>query len=373
MWAMAESPTKLQRWLDLIAYLVGRRLPVAGDELLARIPAYATGWNSAERTQQESARRMFERDKDELRNLGIPIQTVHYSTAGAQSEAEGYRIDRRDFYLPYLKLVEQYSGTAPYSGPTKTAQVEVSRKDARVALDALVRVADVPGFPLAAEARSAFRKLAFDLDPQEFASSKPALFVDRPGKAELLSRLRVLSDALLARKRIAFRYHGMYRGESTSREVATYGLLFKSGQWYLIGHDALRDDLRVFRVGRMEDVVANNKAPKQHDYEIPASFSLRAYADRKAWELGDADDTSIVARVRFHFPLSLWAERNNFGTLEARGTDGTAVRRFNVQQSNPFVRWILGMHGEAEILEPVELREELEELKRRVREAHAHD
>ena len=47
------------------------------------------------------------------------------------------------------------------------------------------------------------------------------------------------------------------------------------------------------------------------------------------------------------------------------------MRSFNVQQSNPFVRWVLGMQGEAEILEPSELRDEVESLKRRVLEAHA--
>lgn len=75
-----SSPTKLQRWLDLIAYLVARRLLVAGDELLSQIPAYAAGWESADPRAQESARRKFERDKDELRAQGIPIRTVRYST-----------------------------------------------------------------------------------------------------------------------------------------------------------------------------------------------------------------------------------------------------------------------------------------------------
>ena len=99
------APTKLQRHLDLIAYLVGRRLPVTVDELMERIPAYADKWNAGDKTSQDSARRMFERDKDELRDLGIPLKTVPYSMDYGRTELEGYSIDRRDFYLPYLKLV----------------------------------------------------------------------------------------------------------------------------------------------------------------------------------------------------------------------------------------------------------------------------
>src|SRR4051812_28061776 len=98
--------TKLQRWLDLIAYLVGRRLPVEVDELMEKIPAYSESWRDGDAPAQASVRRMFERDKDELRRLGIPIQTVKYNVNYGIDEIEGSRIDRKDFSLPYLKVIE---------------------------------------------------------------------------------------------------------------------------------------------------------------------------------------------------------------------------------------------------------------------------
>jgi len=365
-----SSPTKLQRWLDLIAYLVARRLPVTGDELLTRIPAYAVGWQSADPKARESARRKFERDKDELRGQGIPIQTVRYSTVGGADEIEGYRIDRRDFYLPYLRLVERYSGVEQYPERARPADVEVTRADAPLALEALRRVSDLPAFPLALEARSAYRKLAFDLDPHAFGRAHHVLYLERPGTDELLARLRTLSDALLARKRVQFRYHGIYRGQETNREVAAYGLLFQGGNWYLVGHDALRAGLRVFRVGRIEDVQLNQRSPGTPDYEIPADFRLRDYAGRQPWELGSGDESPLAARVLFRFPLSLWAERNGYGHLEARRTDGSAVRSFELQQTEPFLRWLLATEGEAEILAPDELRAELRAVAAQVAEAH---
>jgi proteasome accessory factor B len=367
---MATTPTKLQRWLDIIAYLVGRRLPVSADELMRNVPAYTARWESGDRTVRESVRRSFERDKDELRRLGIPIRTLSYSTPDEPDVQEGYRIDRRDFYLPYLRLVNEVSGRQPYGERSRWAEVEVAEADAPLALEALRRVADIPAFPLAREARSAFRKLAFDLEAHAFSEAAPVLFVERPGAAELTDRLRVLSDALLARKRVSFRYHGIYRGEATDRTVAGYALLFQHGHWYFIGHDALRADLRVFRVGRMADVDANAKAPGTPDYEIPDDFSTDAYVGREAWELGDRDDQPVDARVLFHFPLSLWAERNAHGRLESRTGAGGAVRTFAVQQVNPFLRWVLSLEGEAEILEPPELRAALRELARAIADAH---
>ncbi|HEX6135737.1 MAG TPA: WYL domain-containing protein [Longimicrobiales bacterium] len=362
--------TKLQRWLDIIAYLIPRNLPVAADELLRNVPAYAERWASGGARQRDAVRRSFERDKDELRATGIPIRTVKYRSMDDPSVQEGYRLDRRDFYLPYLKLVSEASGIPDYPERTRPATVEITRDDAPLALDALRSIADVPGFPFLREARSAFRKLAFDLDPMAFSARTPVLFVDRPGAAELADRLRTLSDALLARKRVTFRYHGIYRGEATERDVATFGLLYQQGHWYLIGHDAVRDDIRLFRVGRMDDVVVNKSSPNSSDYTIPDNFQLDAYVGRKAWELGETEEGPVIARVRFRFPLSLWAERNGHGRLEVREPDGATIRAFDVHQVSPFVRWLLGLQGEAELLGPGALIDELRALARAVAQAH---
>jgi len=360
--------SKLQRWLDLIAYLAGRRLPVSGDELLSHVAGYAEGWSSDNPREQETARRMFERDKDELRRAGIPIQSVKYNINFGIDQVDGYQLLARDFYLPYLKLLSQ--GIPQRRGANRPAEVAISEEEGKLALDALRRVVHVPGFPLAAEARSAFRKLAFDLDPQAFAPTSQVLFVDRPGAAEIAATLRLLTDALLARKRVRFEYHGMYRGHVTQRDVAIYGLLFQHGHWYAIAHDAMRDGVRVFRAGRIRDPVLNTTKPTQPDYEIPTDFSLDAYADRSAWELGEPEERPLAARVRFAFPLSLWAERNGHGELLQVLPDGAQVRTFELHQVNPFLRWILSLQGDAEILDPPQLAAELRELARSVARAH---
>ncbi|HEX7091804.1 MAG TPA: WYL domain-containing protein [Longimicrobiales bacterium] len=369
---MTPRISKTQRWLDLIAFLVGRRLPVTVDQIMEGVPAYAEKWKTGDETARDSARRMFERDKDELRKHGIPLQTLTYTVN--MQKLEGYRIQRRDFYLPYLRLLGRGEGQASAGAraggePAGMDRLDLSEEEARLALDALRRVANLPSFPLAPEARSAFRKLAFDLDPDAFADT-PVLFVERPGARELTERVRLLSDALLSRKRVRFRYRGIYRDEETQRDVAPYGLLFQHSHWYLVGHDALRDAVRVFRVGRMEDVEVNQQSPNTPDYEIPESFRLEDYAGRNAWELGAEGEQPVWADVLFRFPASLLAERNRHGELVESRPDGSAVRRFRVVQVNPFVRWLLGMEGEAEVLAPAELAAELRRMAAEIAAAH---
>ena len=60
---------KLRRWIDLLDSLLRRHYPVPFEEIIREVPAYQSGTKAARR-------RMFERDKDELRAAGIPIQTV---------------------------------------------------------------------------------------------------------------------------------------------------------------------------------------------------------------------------------------------------------------------------------------------------------
>ncbi|MEP7227769.1 MAG: hypothetical protein ABI785_10445, partial [Gemmatimonadales bacterium] len=83
--------SKIQRWIDLLAALLRRKFPVSLDELAREVPGYDTGQNKA------ALRRTFERDKEELRGFGIPIETV---TEG-DGEAVGYRLQAQHFYLPY--------------------------------------------------------------------------------------------------------------------------------------------------------------------------------------------------------------------------------------------------------------------------------
>ncbi|HKK08727.1 MAG TPA: WYL domain-containing protein [Gemmatimonadota bacterium] len=369
---MSARISKVQRWLDLISFLVGHRFPVDVDEVMRHVPAYAERWASGSEKDRASVRRMFERDKDELRDLGVPLESVHYSIDYGMERAEGYRLARRDFYLPYLRLLrregEQAAGEAPVPDEETASPSEAARQrgsgvrgvptfdlgddEAVLALEALDRILERDAFPLRDDARAARRKLAFDLDADAL-SGAPVLWVDPPGAEERRGLLDDLSDALMRRKRVRFGYRGIHRDERTERDVEPWGLLFQHSHWYLVGRDRNRDARRTFRVARMEGVEVSARSPHTPDYELPADFELAELRGLDAWELGD--DEPLEARVLFEFPRSLWADRNGVGSLVRGDAGGAQLRAFRVVQPDPFLRWILSLASEARIVDPPEL------------------
>ena len=367
--------SKTQRWLDLITFLVKRRFPVGVDDIMAAVPAYTPKWESGSEKDRQTVRRMFERDKDELRELGIPIETVPYTIDYAPEPVDGYRLSGRDFYLPYLRVVEgekegrEESRPRQRSSSPRPGEVELTADEAGMAIDALSRVAELPSSPFADASRSALRTLAFDLDIEAFAPA-PVLYVPPPGAEDVSERLRALTDAVRARKTASFTYHGIYRGQTTERTVRPYGLLFHAGHWYLVARCELRDGIRIFRLGRIEALDVNSRAMKTPDYAIPDSFDLADYTGRRPWELGEESEP-VLARVRFSFPSSLWADRNGYGRLVEQRDDGAAVRELEVHQVDPFLRWVLSQAGEAAIEGPAELRVAYDDLVRRTAAVYA--
>jgi proteasome accessory factor B len=361
------TPTKAQRWLDLIAYLAGRRSVAPVDEIMEKVPAYAAKWDTGDVGDREAVRRMFERDKDELRERGIPIQTEHMVLSSTGEVVEGYRLLKGQFFLPVLRIVHEAARPRGRAVDKHTVpEFALEEDEARAAVDALRRVASWPAFPFREGARSALRKLAFDLDLERF-EPPPVLYADRADSQDVAARVVELFGALRRRKRVEFRYHGIHRGAATDRKVCPYGLFLQRGHWYLVGWDETRNARRVFRVARMETPRTNRVRPHTPDYEIPGDFRLDSYLGRQAWELGGEDEPPLEARVEFPFPLSLWANRNGLGELAERGRDGSEVRTFRVHQVSPFLRWLLAFRGEARLLEPPALVEELRKLASEVR------
>ena len=367
--------SKTQRWLDLIAFLAVRRMPVAVEEIMEHVPSYAGDWRGGDETARASVRRKFERDKDELRELGIPIETVEYRINYGLEQTQGYRLRGRDFYLPYLRLV---SGDEERGGPQAGASAsgpdfELRPDEARAAVDALRRVGDLPSFPFRDEARSALRKLTFDLGPEvvrEGAAGPPVRYLPPPGADDVRDRLKALSDALLRRKEVRFGYYGIHRDERSERRVHPYGLLFQDSHWYLVAWDLDREAMRVFRVARMDAPDVNPRKARTPDYEVPDDFDLDDYAGRPPWSLPGQDDEPLVVDVRFAFPRSLWAERNRHGELVEELEGGAHLRRFRVQDRGPFLRWILALGDEAAVVAPGALADELAAMGRRIADLH---
>lgn len=366
------SQSKTARWLDLLAYLLQHRFPVTREQIFADVAAYLDGADSSEHTAFESTRRKFERDKDELRELGIEIQTVDIPGAEGDEPAKGYRLAPRDLYLPYFELTEAGDRGTGGSGDRKDhnlsyplRRIPVSRDDLRRLDEATARVAAHQGSPLAAAAASARRKLGFDLP---LSLGRVETVLGRPlgpdGEAALAVLQRAVSDNVAVR----CKYFSIGRDAHEDRVIEPYGLFFSWSRWYCVGRARDRDALRVFRVDRMREAAL--VSGRDARFTVPDGFSVRSYLGRAPWELSDTPATSV--RVRFAFPESRWVLARGTGTaITPMLEDGGALIEFAVRDRNPFLRWLLTFGRKAEVVTPEDVTRELGALRRKVAALYA--
>jgi predicted DNA-binding transcriptional regulator YafY len=354
------SSAKTARWLDLIAYLLSHRFPVSREDIYAKV----SGYKDHDSDPDETTRRKFERDKDELRALGIEIETVPIPDAAGDEPATGYRLRPGAFYLPYLELHDSDKMVAerPYQG---LARIRVSREDLDLLDRATQLVAQRTESVLGKAAMSARRKLEFDLPlPQAAVERVLAAPLDDEGTRAL----EVLQRAVADRVAVTCHYHSIGRNTDEQRSIEPYGLFFNWGRWYCVARARDRDALRVFRVDRMRQ--AAMEKGKAASFDVPDDFSIRSYVGRAPWELSEAEPVTV--RVGFNFPESRWVLAQAIGqVVESLRDDGGAVLDFAVRDLNPFIRWLLTFRGQAEVLSPDSIRGELKQLKKQVAKLYA--
>jgi predicted DNA-binding transcriptional regulator YafY len=164
---------------------------------------------------------------------------------------------------------------------------------------------------------------------------------------------------------VTIEYHTMSSDRDSTRTVEPWGLFFLGSQWYLAANEG--GTLKNFRVSRISDAVVNDKQPGTPDFDVPASFDLRAHArSRQAWELGDAG--AVEAIVDFTGSSGATVAARRLG----EPVDGSPTRRrFQVRRAEPFVRWLLSFAGEARPLAPNELVEQYADLSQRTLAVYA--
>jgi proteasome accessory factor B len=347
---------KINRWIDLLAALLRRRFPVTLEELTREVGGYL-----AISPNKVALRRMFERDKDELRTFGIPIETV-----SENGDVVGYRLRPENFYLPYLTLRSAETRTRPRKvdryGYRALSELTLDAEQLSAVVDAAARIRQLGDPLLTDHVDSALRKLAADL-PVDAAQPQPEVLPPRAKpNPELLATIAV---ALEKQKTVTFAYHGMTEGDDSARTVEPFGLFYLNQHWYLAARAPGEKTVKNFRVNRISDLIVNPGKPHGYDYLIPDDFNLRTHArSRQAWELGAGD--AIEATVQF---------RANTGAAVAALRLGEEVpghprnRRFRVRRTDAFARWLLSFGGD---IIPVSPRSLVDEFRGLVRETLAH-
>lgn len=360
-----KSAAKVQRWIDLVSTLLVHRFPLTFLELARHVPAYLADGSVAAGEPSDTLKRMFERDKDELKAFGVPIEKV-----GENGDEESrYQLPTRDFYLPYLLVASQRGTARPRRVERygyRELEVLAFEPDELVAIaEGAARARQLGDPTLAADVDSALRKLAVDL-PLGAASAGDGTYL-APVRARPDPRtLEMLGDALFRRKRATMTYHSMGHDVTARRTVEPYGLFFLNGHWYLVARDAEKGALRNFRVSRVADVAVNEGKKGTPDYEIPSEFRLREHArSRQAWELGDDDALEAVVELRGDTGAVVAAR------ALGRPIEGHPERRaFSVRRADAFARWLLSFAGDAVPVAPAAIVDEYRRQVARTRELY---
>jgi len=339
---MAKDTEKLIRQLSLISFLMAERRPISALEIRQDVEGYA------QMTSDEAFNRRFYADRAELSSLGIDLK-IEKGSEGS-FEAETYTLPPENFYLPAIEFSD-----AELTG-------------LRTALSLLDGE-----FAYAEPLRLALQQLSWGkpspLSAPEHQSVRLAMTASSGGR-DLSQRLSKVETAIFRRKTIVFDYYTMGRDAEESRKVDPYHLLFRGGQFYVVGYAHERDAVRVFRLSRMRGKVGySSKA--EHDFQRPDDFDPRAYATRADWQLGEPQGTARIwlsDRIEWLVRRHLGAD---VGTLEpAEDGDGWI---FETAYGDPrlLVSWVLGLGPRARILDPAELKVEAEERVDLVIERHS--
>jgi predicted DNA-binding transcriptional regulator YafY len=146
-------------------------------------------------------------------------------------------------------------------------------------------------------------------------------------------------------------YRSFSRGETTSRVVDPYGFIFRSNAWYLVGHCHLRGEIKIFKFDRILEAKRLERT-----FQMPEEFSLKEYIG-DAWQVvrGEPHRVSVKfsPRIAPYVKESIWHPSQRCIDLE----DGSCILTFSVGSISEIATWINDFGGEAEVLEPQELRE----------------
>ncbi len=331
-----------ERLIDLLLLLLHARLPLPWSEI-RKLPAYqAVGRDVA------SVQRQFERDKEDLRALGVPLEYVE----PIEEEGEGgYIIDRRRYFLPSISFTEDEAVALAMAEGVAARMAQALGEDAFAAWTKLVCL---PGFPTSVRGALGRR-----------VHVAPAPAADPRERALLETIRRALSD----NRRLRMRYHTRGRHGAKLRTIDPYGLLIRRGVPYLIAFDHERTDILMFRVSRIQSIEALPQKGGGPDFAVPESFSLARYAEKQPWEFGS--DQPVDVTVRVDRRIAWLVERTiGRGAVIAREDDGGVTVQLTATDRAALLRWVLGMGRAAEIVQPAAWRGEVRALAEQVAARH---
>jgi predicted DNA-binding transcriptional regulator YafY len=342
---VAKDTEKLIRQLSLISFLMANGRPVSALEIKREVEGYSS-------MNDDAFARRFYADRAELDSLGISLQVE--KPAEGFFEAELYALPPENYYLPPIEFTD---------GELAALRTALGLLDGEFAYAEPLR--------LALQQVSWGRPSPLE---EEDSTSIDVKLAPSGGGRELSQRLAKIETAISRRKTIEFSYYSMERDQVSDRKVDPYHLVFRNGQFYLIGHSHERDEVRVFRLSRIRAKVSY-ATKAEHDFAPPQDFDRRDYASRADWQMGEIAGTGqVFLRERI-----VWLVERDFGAYgklrRATKQDGVGGRGaiYETEYASPrqLISWVLGWRENAKLLEPEDLAREATERLELLRKRHS--
>ena len=235
---------KSERLVNLVIALLATKRYLTKSEIFRTIEGYEGS--------SESMERMFERDKDELRALGIEIEV---SALDPLFEDEiGYRIRFENYVMDHSGFT-----TNEIAYMSLAAQVWKEEALSEIAQHAMRKLAG----------------LASPIDISEIPAIAPVL-INAP------KFLNEIIDCISKRRTIEFVYLDSEM-KTQSRQVNVYSYFSFKGSWYFSGLDVRKMEIRTFKCDRIVGDVSVSKGSKM--YEIPKEYIPSTESQENAYEL----------------------------------------------------------------------------------------
>ncbi|CAB4532550.1 unannotated protein [freshwater metagenome] len=309
---------KSERLVNLTIALLATGRWITKSEIFRSIEGYAGDISAQER--------MFERDKEELRNLGIEIEVGSFDPLF--EDEVGYRIRPEKYRIDLSRLSsEQISLMSAAAMVWKNSKIDSQASSALLKLSALGIESDIDGInPFTPQV----------LNPDH--------------------NLDAVINAIASRKAISFGYR-QADSSIVERAIEPFGVGTKNGYWYVSGRDLDKDALRVFRLDRC--VSAMKEQGKANSYELPKDFSMKqqlAARERKySCVLSIRVDSSFEIRRRSELISS---------------DDEWDQVRYTYASEDDALRDLLWHRGDVRVIEPASLLQRYRESLANIVSAH---
>jgi proteasome accessory factor B len=307
-----DTMEPLERLLNLVALLLETNRPLTFEEIRETLDAYRSD-------NPDSAKRKFERDKDILREYGIPLRMTDTDVWGVE---QGYVIPKDEYYLPEIAFTADEVTALFVAAQSGTEELAAAQ---------------------------GVRKLLYGSDGGVLVGHAGGPLVS--GSDTRGVRVIAAAEAANGHRRIRFGYRTS-QGVESLREVDAHAVVFRGGHWYLVGTDRERGELRAFRLSRLtgdpEDV-GEGSAP-------PEGFRASEQIGDTPWS-APSDDVALVA---FAPDAAILAEGSLAGaTRRGERDDGWVILAIPASDDEAVAALVLGYGPTAEVLEPASLRDEV--------------